>query len=373
MKITAIEPMVLKAPVEGISSWKAASWAMPFKYAETTLIKIETDEGITGWGEVHAPVAPEVTKTLIDVLLTPALLGEDPRQVSFLWDKMYDRMRPRGHSNGFMLEAMSGLDIALWDITGKAAGLPVYMLMGGAYRNKIRTYASVLQWVEPRELAKLAVDLTAQGFTAMKIKVGQDMAIDAEKIRLVREAVGPRIDLMADANCRYAVPDAMKICRILEQYNYQWIEEPVPPEDVAGYINLRKAVDLAIAGGECECTHYRFGYLLKEGVYDLIQPDICRAGGLTACHRIGLIADALNIQFAPHVSIGSVIHIAASLHWAASGKNLKIHEYPVFPNPLVDELLETPLYWQDGNLDLPDGPGLGILIREDAVQKYRTA
>ncbi len=373
MKITSIETMVLKAPVEGISNWRAASWAMPFRFAETTLVKITTDTGLVGWGEVHAPVAPEVTKALIEVLLTPALLGEDPRQVGFLWDKMYDRMRPRGHSNGFMLEAMSGLDIALWDITGKATGLPVYMLMGGAYRQKIRTYASVLQWMEPQELARMAADLVGKGFTAMKIKIGQDPLIDAEKIRQVREAVGPKIDLMADANCRYTAADAQRICRILEQYDYKWIEEPVPPEDITGYINLRKAVGVAIAGGECECTHYRFAYLLNAGVYDIIQPDICRAGGITACQRIGLIADAQNIQFAPHVSIGSVIHIAASLHWAAAGNNLRIQEYPVFPNPLVDELLETPLTWQDGYLDLLTQPGLGINIREDVVQKYRTA
>jgi D-galactarolactone cycloisomerase len=373
MKITSVEAMVLKAPVEGISGWRAASWAMPFSFAETTLVKIATDEGLVGWGEVHAPVAPEVTKTLIDRLLAPAVIGEDPRQTGFLWDKMYDRMRPRGHSNGFMLEAMSGIDIALWDITGKATGLPVYMLMGGAYRQKIRTYASILQWMEPRDLAATAADLVKRGFTAMKIKIGQDPYIDAAKIKAVREAVGPQIDLMADANCRYTVTDAQRICRILEQYDYKWIEEPVPPEDISGYIALRKSVGIAVAGGECECTHYRFAYLINSGVYDIIQPDICRAGGLTACHRIGLIADAQNLQFAPHVSINSVIHIAASLHWAAAGKNLRIHEYPVFPNPLVDELLETPLQWEDGCLVLPEQPGLGIKVREDVVEKYRTA
>lgn len=364
--------MVLKAPVEGISTWQAASFAMPFKYAETTLVKIETDAGIVGWGEVHAPVAPEVTKATVDVLLAPALIGKDPRQVGVLWDEMYALMRPRGHSTGFMLEAMSGVDIALWDIVGKAFQAPIYTLLGGAYRTKIRTYASILHWVEPHELARLAKAYRDDGFTAIKIKVGQDPFVDQEKARQVREAVGPQVELMADANCRYTVAEAKAMARVLERHRFTWLEEPVPPEDISGYQELRQAVDLAIAGGECECTHYRFAHLLGLGAYDVIQPDICRAGGITACHRIGLIADAHNVRIAPHVSIGSVIHIAASAHWAAAAKNVFVHEYPVFPNPLVDDLLAEPLKWEQGYIHLSDSPGLGIVVREEIVEKYRT-
>jgi len=373
MKITHVEAMVLKAPVEGISRWRAASFAVPFRFAETTLVKITTDAGLVGWGEVHAPVAPEVTKAAVDVLLAPAIIGKDPRQVAVLWDEMYALMRPRGHSTGFMLEAMSGVDIALWDILGQALNVPVYTLLGGAYRRTVPTYASILHWVEPPELARLAQGYRDQGFRAVKIKIGQDPLIDREKIRQVRAAVGERMQLMADANCRYTVAEAKAMARALEEHGFTWLEEPIPPEDVRGYQELRQAVDVAIAGGECECTHYRFAHLLELGVYDVVQPDICRAGGITACHRIGLLADARNVPVAPHVSIGSAIHIAASVHWAAAAKNLLIHEYPVFPNPLVDDLLEVPLRWEDGVLHVPEGPGLGVHVREQVVARYRTA
>src|SRR5690606_23887070 len=149
MKIVSVEALVLKAPVPGIGTWQAASFAVPFKFAETTLVCVTTDSGVVGWGEVHAPVAPEVSKSVIDTLIAPNLVGADPLDPAVLWDKMYALMRPRGHALGFMQEAMSGVDIALYDVAGKALGVPVYRLLGGLRRSSVRTYASVLQWLEP--------------------------------------------------------------------------------------------------------------------------------------------------------------------------------------------------------------------------------
>ena len=373
MKIASIEAIVVKAPVPDIGTWKAASFAVPFKSAESTLVKVTADDGTVGWGEVHAPVAPEVTKSVIDTLLTPDLIGADPLDPAVLWDRMYALMRPRGHSLGFMLEAMSGVDIALYDVAGKALGVPVYRLLGGLRRSKVRTYASVLQWLEPELLAETAVRHRDAGFTAMKLKVGQDPVIDRRKVELTRAAVGDGFDLMADANCRYSTAEAVSMARVLEAHGFVWLEEPLPPEDVAGYRLLREKLDVAVAGGECECTHYRFAQLIDQGVFDVLQPDICRAGGLTACHRIGVLADARNLRVAPHVSIGSAIHIAASLHWAANEASVFIHEYPVFPNPLVDDLFAEPLDWRDGHLHVSDAPGLGFEVREDVVAQYRVA
>ena len=373
MKIESVETFVLKAPVPGISTWKAASFATAFRHAETTLVKITTDDGLYGWGEVHAPVAPEVTKTLIDVLLAPAVTGRDPLDGAAIWDAMYRLMRPRGHALGFMPEAMSGIDIAILDVAGKALGVPTHTLLGGAQRTSVRTYASVLQWIDPEDLPSVAEHHRDRGFTAMKVKIGQDRRADRRRIEAARAAVGDDFDLMADANCRYSAAEALTITEILADQAFVWLEEPVPPEDLAGYRTLGQKARVAIAGGECECTHYRFAQLLSLGAFDVIQPDICRAGGLTACHRIGVLADAHNVRVAPHVSIGSAIHIAASLQWAASEPSVWIHELPVFENPLVDDLLVEPLQWADGYLQVPSGPGIGVDIRSDVLEKYRTA
>ena len=372
MKIVHIEAMVLKAPVPGIDTWKAASFAVPFAFAETTLVKITADDGTVGWGEVHAPVAPEVTKTVIDVLIAPALVGADPLDTAPAWDRMYALMRPRGHALGFMQEAISGVDIALHDLAGKELGVPCFTLLGGLHQARVRTYASVLQWLPPADLAEAARRYSDAGFTAMKLKVGQDPGVDRAKVAQARAAVGDGMDLMADANCRYTVAEAVAMARVLEAHGFTWFEEPVPPEDVEGYVALRRKVDVAIAGGECECTHYRFADLFARGAYDVAQPDICRAGGLTACHRIGVLASAHDVRIAPHVSIGAALHIAASLHWAASERHVWIHEYPVFENPLVDDLLAEPLDWRDGYLHVAtDRPGLGVEVREDVVARYR--
>src|SRR5690554_4399672 len=155
-RVTSVEAMVLKAPVPGIESWQAASFAVPFKFAETTLVKVVSDDGLVGWGEVHAPVAPEVSQSIIETLLAPALIGADAHSPAVLWDRMYELMRPRGHSLGFTLEAMNGVDIALYDLAGKSLGVPVFTLLGGRRRDKVRTYASVLQWLPPEELADVA-------------------------------------------------------------------------------------------------------------------------------------------------------------------------------------------------------------------------
>lgn len=184
--------------------------------------------------------------------------------------------------------------------------------------------------------------------------------------------MGPDVDLMADTNCRYTAAEAVAMAKVLEEHGFVWLEEPVPPEDVQGYRAVKAQTRLAVAGGECECGHYRFGPLLAQGVFDVVKPDICRAGGLAACQRIGVLADAFNVRIAPHVSLGSAVHVAASLHWAVAARRVWIHELPVFRNPLVDDLLVEPLQWQEGHLEVPSGPGLGVELRQDVVERYRT-
>jgi L-alanine-DL-glutamate epimerase-like enolase superfamily enzyme len=373
MRIAKVEAMVVKAPVEGISTWRAASFKVPFRYAEATLVRVETDEGLTGWGEVHAPVAPEVSAAVVRELLAPALIGESIKRPAALWDKLYGLMRARGHYTGFTMEAISGVDIALWDLFGKAAGEPVHALLGGAHRTEVPVYASVMQWLDPAEAVARIRAFADDGFRAMKLKVGEGYREDLARIEAAGAAAPEGFWLMADANCRFTLAEAKRLAIALDKNGFQWLEEPVPPEDVCGYAELRRVASIRIAGGECECTHYRFAELFRQGALDVAQPDICRAGGLTACQRIGVIADAHNLQIAPHVSIGTAIHLIASAHWAAASSNLLIHEYPVFRNPLVDDLLARPPLVVEGYLQVPTGAGLGIEVRTEVLDRYRVS
>ena len=233
---------------------------------------------------------------------------------------MYNRMRDYGQK-GVAIAAISGVDIALWDIKGKALGLPIHALLGGAFRDRVRAYATGLYFRrvddQPAALAREAAAYAAQGFTAVKMKVGLGLAADRRNIQAVREAIGPDITLMADANHAYDAKEAIRVGRVLEQAGAYWFEEPVSPEDVDGYVEVKAALDLAIAGGEAEFTRWGFRELLRRRAVDIVQPDTCSAGGLTECKRIMALASAFGVQYTPHVW-GSAVGLTASLHLAAT-------------------------------------------------------
>lgn len=337
---------------------------------QTVLVRITTEEGLVGYGEAHAPLAPEVAKAIIDNLLGPVILGQDPRGVDVLWERMYSSMRIRGHRTGFMMEAVSGVDIALWDLFGKAVGLPIYQLLGGGYRERVNAYASGIRGNTPEELADDARRWMADGFTAVKMgtsRLGQREAI--ERVRAVSAAVGDRAHVLVDAQGGYDLHTALELGHALQECGVYWVEDPLPPEDIDGHRRLAEALHMAVATGEALCTRWGYREWITTGAADILLPDICRAGGISECRKIANMADAYNVPWAGHVSMGTFVHIAATLHLAAATPNLLICECPTsfYRNPLGNALLSQPLQVEQGQLLVPQGPGLGITFDEQAL------
>lgn len=396
MKITRIEPIVLRAPYGDMEAyWAGGFWGEAARgrarapvvdarraadmtlwryraaysaHIETTLVRISTDEGLVGWGEAHAPIAPAVAATVIRDLLAPLLVGENPLATDRLWEKMYASMRIRGHHTGFMSEAMAGIDIALWDLAGKATGLPIALLMGGGYRDRVRLYQSHLPVLEPDEMAAMARAHVEEGFRGIKISGGAGPDVDIRNVERIREAVGDEVALMLDAAGVYDVPTAVRVGRALERLGVLFFEDPLPPEDYEGYAALCRALDLAVAMGETETTRYQFHRRLAMGGVDVVLPDVSRANGLTECRKIAMLADLYNVRLCPHNSVCSAVHHAASLQLCAAIPNVLMYEFWSGYNPILD-IATTPIVPEDGYLQVPQGPGLGIEIDEDRVRR----
>lgn len=332
-------------------------------YFETVFVKITTSEGIVGWGEALAPVAPEVVKTIIEQLLAPVLVGRDPLAGNVLWNVMYDLMRERGYYGGHMLDAISACDIALWDLRGKLLNQPIYVLLGGAYRESIPCYVSGLPRPTDSERVVLAEQWTARGFHAFKLAAGFGVEADTQSIKALRDSLGDEAALLLDAHWVYTLKEAIQLGQHLEHLNAAVLEAPLNPEDIDAHIELTRAVGVSVAIGETERTRYQFKPWLVHRGADLLQPDVGRTG-ISELIKIAHMAETFNILVAPHLSVGLGVCIAASLHVAAAIPNLFMLEYqpPVFE--LSNSLLEEPLVCQQGIYHLPLGIGLGISIDE---------
>jgi L-alanine-DL-glutamate epimerase-like enolase superfamily enzyme len=393
MKITAVKATIIHASRSYVSSAglktptpkkaPTKSRALTSDYAarrhiciypqgvQTTLVQISTDAGITGIGESHAPIAPQLSKAIIDGILAEVLIGQDPLAIDVLWETMYSTMRLRGHSTGFMTEAISGVDIALWDIFGKATNLPVYKLLGGAFRDKIAAYASGLPGAtNEQRIANAKQFINERGFTALKMSIGRgSLEAEVENIAAVSAAIADEAHLLVDAHGAYDAYTAINLGRELEKLHVYWLEDALPPEDDTGYKLLSDTLDLAIAAGETECNRYQFRDRLSRRAIDIILPDICRAGGISECRKIAMFADSYNIPWAAHVSMGSPVHIAASLHLAAATPNFLICECPSGKNPIGNNLLKEPIVCENGYFEIPRGPGLGVEFDEEELAK----
>jgi D-galactarolactone cycloisomerase len=344
---------------------------------DTVVVRIETDTGHVGWGEAKAPVAPQVTAKIIELLLTDIVLGADPRETTVLWERMYAGMRVRGHRAGFWLEAISGVDIALWDLAGQVAGAPISTLLGGRMRDAVRVYASGLPALPldaPDETLAELVDearaLREAGYPGVKIAIGRGVRGDLRTIRAIRDAMGEDFAIYADAAGVYARADAMRLGHELEALGVGFFEMPIPPEDVEGYAELARALSIPIALDSIMSRH-EVVELIRAGAIDIVQPDVCRAGGITECRRIAELADDFGLAFQPHVSIGSAIHVAASAHLAVAMPNSLVCEYWIGRNPIGNAVIEQPITLDNGYLAAPQAPGLGIAIREKELLKHR--
>jgi L-alanine-DL-glutamate epimerase-like enolase superfamily enzyme len=367
MKITAVETLVLEAPLE--KPWKISTFTL--KSLTATAVRIVTDEGISGLGECIARLGAGVSAEVVHEILAPVILGKDPNDVEGIWEDMYRTMRARGHSRGFLLEAISGVDIALWDILGRAAGKPTWQVLAGHGRRSIPAYASSVLLDTPEVMAKESVKLVQAGYLAIKLKVGESVRADIPRIEAVREAVGPGIELMLDCNAGFDPTSAVVFGRAAERLGIYWIEEPVLADDLPGYARVRAALhDVRIAAGEGEFTSAGFRPFFEQGLLDVAQPDIARAGGFTGSRRIAALANAYNIAVAPHTGASGPICIAASMHLAAAIPNFLTFEDMYIYNPLK-QILAKPLPEQaDGHIMVPTAPGLGIEMDEEALVRF---
>jgi L-alanine-DL-glutamate epimerase-like enolase superfamily enzyme len=334
-------------------------------------VKITAEDGTVGWGEGHAPVGPRATVAVVEDVLAPLLLGEDPLAIERHWERMYGSMRLRGHVAGYQLEAIAGVDIALWDLAGKLVGLPAYRLLGGPFTTELPTYASGVPGQTVEERAASAERFIAAGYTAMKASIGRgSLDEDLTAISALIETVGGRADVLVDAHGAYASHTALYVGRELQRLGVKWLEDPLPPEDVEGYVALATALEMPVAAGETECTRWQFEERLRQKAVDLILPDICRAGGISEGRKIATVADLHNVKWAAHVSMGTLLHVAAAAHLAAASANFLIFEFSSTPNPIGDVLLTGPLHPEGGILRVPDGPGLGIEFDEEKLRQH---
>ncbi|MFA6113755.1 MAG: mandelate racemase/muconate lactonizing enzyme family protein [Sphingomonas sp.] len=340
---------------------------------DTVVVRIETDTGHIGWGEAKAPVAPQATATIIDLLLTQILIGADPREVTVLWERMYAGMRVRGHRAGFYLEAIAGVDIALWDLAGQAANAPICSLLGGRMRESVRVYASGIPSLPLEapdaaiaELVTEAKSLEAAGYTGVKVAIGRGVRGDLRVVRALRDAMGDGFAIYVDAAGVYSRADALRLGQALEELDIGFFEMPIPPEDVEGYAELAQKLAIPIALDSIMSRHETVE-LIRNRAIDVVQPDVCRAGGITECRRIAELADCFGLAYQPHVSIGSAIHVAASAHLAVAMPNALVCEYWIGSNPIGNAVIEQPIELHDGHLSAPDNPGLGISILPDRL------
>lgn len=384
MKITAVEaiPVRIKRDVAYLGALPKGAddrqyfvrppyRALYSAYFETVFVKITTADGLVGWGEALAPVAPEVVQTIVEQLLRPVLIGRSALDGGVLWTRMYDLMRERGYYGGFMLDAISACDIALWDLRGKLLNQPVYQLLGGAYRESIPCYVSGLPRPTDAERVQLALEWSAKGFTAFKLAAGFGVKEDTASIAALRSALGPDSPLLLDAHWVYTLDESVRLGRNLESLDAAVLEAPINPEDIDAHVALAKAVAIPVAIGETERTRYQFlPWLTRRGA-DLLQPDVGRTG-ISELIKIAQMAESFNIPVAPHLSVGLGACISASIHAAAAIPNLFMLEYqaPVFE--LANALLVEPLVCAEGKYHLPAGAGLGIAIHESRLRDLQS-
>ncbi len=370
MKITRVEAMVLTCQMD--KPIMDANYTLPHRSA--VIVRVDTDEGLFGIGEAaYFGGPPMITKMVIEKELQDYLIGEDPLNNEKLWEEMYQRTIKHGRK-GVIIAGMSGIDVALWDIKAKAAGMPLYRLLGGCHE-QIRAYASSGFYAPGKGIKELAGEMASyvqEGFTGVKMKIGRlSPAEDIARVRAVREAIGDNIDLLVDGNNAYTSYQAIKIGRRMEEYNIFWFEEPVPVEDIEGSAAVAAALDTPVAAGENEFTRYGFRDLIINKAIDIGQPDVTWCGGITEAKKIAGMASAWNIYCVPH-SFSSAVALVANLHFSASIPNSLLQEFDRNYNPLRENLLREPVRInRSGYIDLTDKPGLGIELDEAVVKKYR--
>lgn len=332
--------------------------------SESMIVKVDTDEGISGWGEAQAPIGPEITQAIAQRVLGPVLLGADPLATNVRYSDMYDTLRVRGQIGGFQLDAIAALDTALWDIRGKAAGLPVHAILGGAFRKRLACYVTGLREGTVDGRIEEAQRWQQLGIAGVKPCLGFGVAADAAEVERLREGVGDDFRLFVDGVWKYSVSDAMRVARAFERSGVEFFESPLLPEHMEGHATLAHSLDLAIAVGEPLRGRFEFERWIRAGALDLAQPDTMR-NGITETFRIASLCEIHGIPVAIHNGMLTVVGMAATWQTAAAIPNFFIQEYQPVMLETFNQWLTQPLRLEEGELVVPDAPGLGIEIDEE--------
>jgi L-rhamnonate dehydratase len=371
VKITEVEPIVLR--VGEVDTGRADGTQDAF------LVRIHTDEGIVGLGE--ADTSPYVARTIVEMPSSHAiarglrelLVGRDPLEIGALWQELFHGSDHYGRG-GAALHTISAIDIALWDIAGKAAGRPISSLLGGARVARLPVYASEVMPETPDEVRAIARRAVDDGYTALKLgwgPLGRDLDRDEELVRAARGEIGPIRSLMLDGGRIYTVKRALELVRRLSDVGLYWFEEPLEPDDYDGYRRLSDAAPVRIAAGEADSCIGPYRTLVERAHVDVLQPDVARCGGFTVAREIADLARRRSVEVVPHCFSTGVL-VAASLHFAAALDRPTFSEFSVADSPLVNGLLTEPFRLDDdGRLAIPTGPGLGVELNGDVVDKMR--
>lgn len=344
----------------------------------TTLLRVETKTGEVGWGEAFAPGS--VIAPVVEEFFRDEIVGMDPYDVECLADRSYTDPYHFGGSV-FVQSALSGIDLALWDLVGKDVGKPVYRLLGGKRRETISAYASTMYFTEEnRDVSEPIRSAVDEGFDAAKIKIGTGTDEDIDRVRTARETLGDDATLMVDINGNYRPRQAIRTANAIERFDITWIEEPVPPENLTGYREVKEHIDTPVAAGEAHYGRFEFKRLIDDRTVDVVQPNLGRCGGFSEARRIADMATTENVTVRPHVW-NSAVGLAAAVQFAASVTDYPharhvpepmMVEFDRSENPLRDRLLESPFDPSGGSIDVPQEPGLGVDVDEKAVDRYRS-
>ena len=386
MKISSIKSHVLRYELD-----KELGYSQQYyKHRTAHLVEIETDEGITGWGECFGPGNIALAnKYIVEKVIQPLIIGEDPINKEYIWHKVYNLLRDSGQK-GMPIQALSGIDIALWDILAKKAKLPLYQLLGGKTNNKIPVYGygMMLQKKSVEELCELfkkeANKIKEKNFKAMKMKVGLGPKEDLKLVSAVREVIGNDFKLMVDANHAYNKNDALYVGRGLDEMEIYWFEEPVAPEDYDGYKELKEKLKTNIAGGEAEFTKYGWNQLIKNNCIDIAQPEVCGLGGITEYLKVSALAQSNFIPIVNHVW-GSALSVAVNLHLLTSLPDMPGGLFPtksmlefdtteknIFITDLAEEKFSIldQVKDKDGFASPLENIGIGINPKKDFIKEY---
>lgn len=363
MNITDIKTFLIHAPIP--EDMRVESGA-GLKFArQMCLIEIKTDDGLAGYGSPSGPYDLPSLERIITSVLAPHLIGQDARNTEYLWHQLYYGEIARNiGTRGIGVAALSGIDIALWDLKGRAAQMPLYQLFGGCYHpDGADAYASSIYWdLTPGEAANEAMKQVQNGFSAVKIKVGRDLRQDAERVKAIRQAVGSEVKLLVDANQSLGRIEALSLLPVLEEAGVYWFEEPTTIDDIEGYRMLRKARrGVRIASGESLYTRYAFEEFIRAGALDVLQADVSRAGGFTEVRKIADMAAVCHLDWNPH-TFNDILTTVANLHLVAASPHPAVFEWDITHNKLMTQLATQHLALKQSKVTPPESPGLGVEI-----------